>query len=80
VNQIFESDMSIKHKAVVENGAIRIETPELPNGTAVDISIEPLTKLSDMVGAAKRLGESSFKSIEEVDAFINELRGERSID
>jgi hypothetical protein len=32
--------MSKKYKAVVENSAIRIETPELENGAEVEVVIE----------------------------------------
>ncbi len=79
---------TIEHTATVaENGKLRyeqgdlrieIDSPELHVGGMVKITIEEKRRpLASYVGVAKRLGSKCFDSIEEVDAFINELRGER---
>jgi hypothetical protein len=50
--------MSMKHKAVVKNGAIQIETPELPDGTVVEIDVNMLSPV-EKESLFERLGKLS---------------------
>lgn len=77
--------MSIEQTITVnESHIIALYVPELPQGAKVRVSIETDTvqtdfNLASIVGAAKRTlrGKGSFTSVEEVDEFINDFRGER---
>ena len=71
---------AIRREAVVgPGGAINVHAPELPEGTLAEVILlvkEPPTvqppSLASMVGS----GSGLFKSVEEVDRYIRELRDE----